>query len=133
MTINHQPRLFDMPDPRIGEHTRGEWIDKGPRGRAIVRISLGWHPLEAVAAGLKLHPDASRDIDDHDSGPRCRDCIFAVPVGWHNRTYRKCAYGSPDPTNTLEGALRVAHSEATDLRMWWPACVDFQPVQGEGR
>lgn len=127
-----QRPLFPMPDPKIGEHTRGEWLDKGTKGRAMVRIALGIHPLEAIVPGLKLHPDASRDVDDRTTEPRCGSCVYAVSVGWHNRSYRKCAYGSPDPAMTLEGASRAAHSEASDLRLWWPACTTYEPQPTEG-
>jgi hypothetical protein len=120
--------VLDMPGPLPGEAIRGQWIDKGVTGRAVVRIALGIHPLECVATGLKLHPDAVRDPDDRTTGPRCGGCLYATPAGWHNRRYRKCSIGMP-PGGTLDDAPRAAHSEASDLRMWWPACRDYQPKE----
>lgn len=129
--MRRQGELFAMPEPEIGEHTRGEWIDKGLTGRAMIRIALGKHPLENVATGLRLHPDASRDVDDRTTGPRCSGCVFALAVEWHNRRYRKCGYGLP-AGGYLDDAPRASHSEATDLRMWWPACETYEPNPTEG-
>lgn len=126
--MSEQAALFAMPEPLTGQPTRGQFPDYGITQRAAIRIGLGYHPLANVAPNLKLHADACSDVTDRESGPRCRGCVFAVPAGWHGKAYRKCAYGSPDPQMTLEGAERASHSEATDLRLWWPACTDYQPI-----
>jgi hypothetical protein len=122
MSVIQRP-LFPMPASTTGVE-RGEWIDKGISGRAKVRIALGKHPLECVQPGLNLHPDASRDPEDRAPGPRCGTCRFAVAVTWHNKRYNKCGY----PNAALDDdAARASHSEQTDLRLWWPACMTYEP------
>lgn len=125
--MSAQAALFAMPDPLTGQPTRGEFPDYGITQRAAVRIGLGYHPLECVVAGLRLHPDASCDVEDRSTGPRCKGCVFAVRVEYHNRSYRKCAIGIDLTEQDLDEAPRASHSEQTDLRLWWPACRDYQP------
>lgn len=122
-----QPTLFAMPHPLTGEPVRGEWPNWSLTGRAAVRIGLGIHPLECVVPGLKLHADASTDPEDKTTGPRCKGCVFAVAVRWHGKPFRKCAYGRP-AGGYLDDAPRASHGEATDLRLWWPACQTYQPI-----
>lgn len=130
--MSAQDTLFTMPAPTAGEPTRGEWSDFGITRRAAVRIGEGLHPLENVQPGLKLHADASTDPEDKTTGPRCKTCMFAVAVRWHGKPFRKCAFGRP-AGRSLNAAPRASHSEATDLRLWWPACTDYstdQPTEG---
>lgn len=122
-----QAALFYMPHPLTGEPVRGEWPDFGITARAAVRIGLGMHPLENVATGLRLHEDACSDVEDRTTGPRCKGCVFAVAVRWHGKPFRKCSFGRP-PGRSLDDAPRATHSETTDLRLWWPACTDYQPT-----
>lgn len=128
-----QRPLFPMPEADNAQTQRGQWVDKGATGRAMVRIALGLHPLECVEPGLRLHPDACRDVDERKAGPRCGGCRFVVRAEWHSRSYNKCARTRDGQVaELLDQAPRAAHSEATDLRLWWPACTTYEPNPTEG-
>jgi hypothetical protein len=47
----------------------------------------------------------------------CGNCRFRELLDYHGRAYPKC---------TVDGELRIAHSTATDVRAWWPACIDHE-------
>ena len=63
-------------------------------------IGAGLHPVTR----LSLRGDAET----------CGTCVHAVEVGGHARDYWKCD-------------LRITSSEATDIRLRWPACVKWHP------
>jgi hypothetical protein len=44
---------------------------------------------------------------------------------WHDRTYPKCI-AAVEGTEHLT-APSITHGAATDVRAWWPACIDYQP------
>ena len=107
--------LFPEPPGRIippepEQLTAGEKM----RRRQAARIVNGYHPL---GEPLRLHPDASRDPEDRTGpGPRCGGCR------WRELVYGgipKCLWG--------EQQVRDTRSETSDVRAWWPACVDFEP------
>lgn len=77
--------------------------------RAQERIVLGVHPL----AGRKLA----------DNGETCGSCGLAVRLDYHSRAYWKCE---------AENHRYVTHSEATDIRLYWPACRLWQPSPDTG-
>jgi hypothetical protein len=47
---------------------------------------------------------------------KCGDCIHHQDYHYHNRHYHKC------------DIWHVSHSEATDIRVSWPACGKFEEV-----
>jgi len=88
------------------------------------------HPLSLTPGapdGLGLHPDASTDRDG--PGPRCGNCRFRDVLRYHNRTYAKCTFvpGSMSAdAYARNGPPRVSHGAGSDVRAWWPACLDFE-------
>lgn len=88
---------------------------------------MGRHPLTRG----RLHPLASRHRDAEspkDDPFTCGSCHFRATIRYHGRAYPKCIYnptGAPD--DTLDTFPRIAHSAATDVRAWWPACPDYVP------
>lgn len=103
------------PDPAPPDtRTDGERL----RDRQAARIGAGLHPLSIGGRYLRLHPDAPHDAkkDDARDYPRCGDCVHRVLQDHHNKTYPKCDVGGRDSSST-----------ASDVRAWFPACVDYEP------
>lgn len=108
------------PEP-VPDRTEGQ----KRRDRQALRIARGLHPLSINGMKIPLHADAPRDAakDDPRDYPRCGSCAFRVQVGWHTRNYPKCVVGSEaDPY----AAPRYSTGEDTDVRGWWPACLNFK-------
>lgn len=82
------------------------------------RIRRGEHPL----GGIRLHRDAAAGRDGE--GLRCGACAYLTPVRHHDGRYLKC--GLPLMVGGKETYPRVSHSEASDVRRWWPACPDWE-------
>ena len=68
-------------------------------------IARGRHPFGRAQAG---------------NGKTCGECWFAVQADGGRRSYWKCERN------------RLSRSEATDLRLGWPACDLFTPTQPAG-
>lgn len=86
-----------------------EPVEKLSAGRRLTlrqhaEVAVGRHPLTHG----RLYP--AEDA-------RCGNCRFRELLDWHNRTYPKCVYGD---------GYRVAHSTQSDVRAWWPGCVDWE-------
>lgn len=98
--------LFEGHDERLPEPpkmTRGEAL----RARQQARIDAGQHPLAyLVAGGLPLLPEPGRMT--------CGMCAHRV-MRRLGGSYPKCDVGS-----------RATGGESSDVRAWWPACVDFE-------
>lgn len=113
--------LFDAdPIVRLGARlTAGQSL----RARQADLLRWGQHPLAlATKRPLWLHPDADRDPDHREGGPRCGDCRFRVLADWHERTYPKCSQASGEHLDSP----RATHGAATDIRAWWPGCTDWE-------
>ena len=85
--------------------------------RARQRIDAGYHPLR-FPAPLKDQP-ANAD-PEHGYTYRCGNCAMLMPTGLANKVVFKCE-------------LKDTNSEATDVRKWWPACPQWQPVAAPQR
>jgi hypothetical protein len=105
------------------EATAGERM----RRRQALRIAHGCHPLSIYGVCIPLHADAPRDAyrGDPRPYPRCGDCQLRQMVGGHAKAFPKCLYGYQAPL--VSTAPRYSQSEASDVRAWWPACIDYQP------
>lgn len=68
-------------------------------------LAAGYHPLNT----LRLRPE----------GGTCGTCAHLVERSY-DKVYRKCELGP------------VTKGEATDVRLWWPACVRYEERQVEG-
>lgn len=86
------------PDPLDGLSA-----DARRTARQRLAIERGVHPLNR----LKTRPDLGT----------CGGCRFREVIGWHDRSFPKCAWGPR------------THGAATDIRGWWPACPKFQPKE----
>jgi hypothetical protein len=115
--------LFDDPGLRVEpeELTAGQRL----RARQAERIRFGCHPL-SIGVCIPLHGDAPRTAHANDGGtyPRCGTCRFRLLVGGGARDFPKCTYGA-DLTDSGRPGPRESHGPATDVRAWWPACVDY--------
>jgi len=124
-----EPGLFEEPPRLIPPEPPA--LTRGERRRRLVatRIATGVHPL---GRPVMLHPQSSRDPEDHVTGPRCGGCIYRQLVKYHDlkyhdRTRPKCWYPGrgggvaddyPHPRDT--------NCESSDIRKWWPACREFE-------
>lgn len=114
--------LFDMegvppPEPPAKESPT---VRRTKRQAAL--LARGRHPLSSpLGHSLFLHAEAAPADDRDAEGRRCGNCEFREVIGHHSRSYAKClwpGYG--------ERSVMASHSEATDLRSWWPGCVRHQ-------
>ena len=96
----------DLPEPEV--------LSRGERRQRLIatRIANGEHPL---GRKLPLHADAARDRTG--DGLRCGTCGWRTLTQHNGKTYPKCYFG-------LAG-WRVSGCESSDVRAWWPACVDY--------
>lgn len=149
MTADQVDQLGLFDEPEHAASAPPESLTAGERMRRgqATKIRNGLHPLSGDGKGramIRLLPGALRDPDDRTSpGPRCGTCTYREPVHGGARSYPKCLIGtvvtrSPagDPPGSGEGVRttygpRVTHGEQTDVRAWWPACVDYQPASTE--
>lgn len=105
--------LFDGPEPATAapDESDGERRTK----RQTLLLAAGQHPLSAVLTRpLRLHPEAAPNDDRAADGRRCGNCVFRTKNAWG---YPKCAKG--------DGA-RVSRGAASEVRRWWPACLDHE-------
>lgn len=142
------PELTAQPDETAGARLRR---------RQAGQIASGYHPLALATKTLRLHPDAPRPLSREQADayggpaayPSCGTCRFRVLFGGHARPYPKCVFGKVDrdmddeelaarsPLQVRFGVRRVyrvpraSHSEATDVRAWWPGCTDWEPYGDE--
>lgn len=146
-----------VPDPidPVGGDPRNIHLKPKRRRRTDIvadRIAAGRHPL----TNGPLHPEAVRErTKDSEPAPfTCGACVHRGLTGHHTRSYPKCLIPMPGvpleaPADTLyqkglteteERARqrrwwawwagrypRVSHSDATDVRAWWPACPSYEP------
>lgn len=131
--------LFEVDVPAVVEQTAAQRL----RARQAASIAAGFHPLALGGRSLRLHPDAARPTasDGHGSDPyRCGSCVFRRLVGGHAKDYPKCLFGEtstpiPEGEQVRHGPKlrittpRATRGAATDVKAWWPACVDWRPVE----
>ena len=95
--------------------------------RQRAAIAAGRHPLLVTfrrwgfaEMQTRLHPEAPADADSSWRGEArpftCGSCWYRRQVYWSASGYAKCFFGD---------GVRVSHSAATDVRSWWPACLDY--------
>lgn len=91
-------------------------------GRRPVEELPPAHPLARLGMAVELHPDAGPLGFAFDVGLRCGGCIHrrVAPSTVSAREFPKCA---------VDGWSRASHAATTDVRSYWPACVDYQPEE----
>lgn len=121
--------LFDV-EPTVLEAAVEQQPKLSADARRTVRqydaVNAGVHPLNlALRPPIALHREAARAAGPADrdaAGLRCGTCRFREVIGHHRRAYPKCMFGGPPYP-------RATHGAGTDVRRWWPACVDYQPKE----
>ena len=119
-----------MPGPAEGPAVPGK-PDKPWRGadarrtkRQAAVIAQGGHPLGlALFRPLKLHADAAAD------GRTCGNCRFREVISTgSSRNHPKCVIDRGPFANTGTDCPlpRVSCGAGTDIRKWWPGCVDHE-------
>lgn len=95
--------------------------------RQKAAVAAGHHPLLVTfrrwgftEQHTKLHPQAPADADPSWRGAArpftCGSCFYRRQVNWSAKSFAKCFFGD---------GVRISHSTATDVRAWWPACLDY--------
>jgi len=108
--------LFDLPPGQVPlpilvpPPRRVDSSDTRRTARHRAALERGVHPL-----GLALLRDAPDPADRTAPGPRCGSCDHRYLQVGTAKTYFKCE------------VRHVTRGPATDVRMWWPACVWYQP------
>lgn len=120
--------LFDVPEGARIEREPVRPLTAGERLRArqAEKLAHGTHPLSKPGwPAIPLHRDAAPADDQGAPGLRCGGCRLREQVsnGWR-RTWPKCVL--PDSRGHRS---RATHSDASDVRTWWPACQDYQPKE----
>jgi len=100
--VSEQPALFGDEVASIGLRDK---VSTARRQRAT--LARGFHPI----SGYPLHEQAAPIDDRTAEGLRCRNCFFAGRA-IHADVF-KCS---------LDSGAHITHGEATDLRLWFPAC-----------
>lgn len=99
--------LFVMPPERMLDKEPDEKLSAGRRRtlRQQADLAAGRHP----ATGLPLN----------DTGAKCGSCIHHRAIESHRggSYWHKCAASK----------LGLSHSEASDIRISWPACTKWEP------
>lgn len=125
MTVQPEA-LFHVDEPRPAQVEELS-ADRRRTIRQLDALRHGRHPLGLVIDyPIRLHPDAPPADDREADGPRCGGCRFRQVLGYHTRSYPKCLRGGDQDRGT--GPF-VAHSTATDVRRWWPACEHWEAGQ----
>lgn len=99
-------RLFDVPD-LPPDPTEEMSAGRRLTARNQAMLEVGRHP--ATLTPLRAE------------GGRCGDCEHCHRYGWHDRKYVKCG----------KHRLGESHSEASDIRVGWPACSLFEVRSSE--
>lgn len=122
--------LFD-PEPFTVDATPAEPLsaDRKRTLRQLDALAAGRHPLQPLTGrSLRLHPEAAPYNDRRAEGRRCGSCwYFKLVYTNGNRQWPKCLYGAVNPTDANPNPgppPRVSRSSASDVRRWWPGCVD---------
>lgn len=117
--------LFAVPADAYVVPPQPEVLTRGERRARLVatRIARGEHPLGRI----RLHADAARERGG--DGLTCGGCQFRVLVGGNQRSYPKCHL--PVQIGERTTYPRDTGCESSDIRVWWPACIDFQSKEPE--
>lgn len=105
-----QGQLFEPPQL----HRQGPPPEKEGRDARRTRTQK-----ETLAMGV--HPATRARLLSAEWGYTCGDCAHVRAAPLSRRTVFKCQLHRLGPS----------HSEASDIRLWWPACTRFridQPV-----
>lgn len=121
-----QGALFDIaPVPAEAMPEESATVRRTKRQAAL--LASRRHPLSSpLGQSLWLHAEAAPASDRDAPGRRCGNCLWRRVVHHHDRAYAKCFAPGLLSAEAYErlGPPRLSHSEATDVRAWWPGCTD---------
>jgi hypothetical protein len=121
--------LFNLPaPPRMSVPAPpADSPDTRRTRRQAEAIKHGQHPLAAtLQIPLRLHTAAPANPFMRDTpGARCGSCQHRAARGGTQKTYQKCWLRGTDS----DMYPRVTGGPGTDVRAWWPACLDYQPKE----
>ncbi|GAA3223046.1 hypothetical protein [Actinocorallia longicatena] len=90
-------------------------VDRRRTAKQQAALARGAHPTSLYfQRTVRLHPDAAPADSRTADGLRCRTCARLSNNGWG---YLKCSN------------VGDSHSAATDMRAWWPACVNYEAAR----
>jgi hypothetical protein len=120
----NEPALFDAAPFRVEvpapvKRTAGQRLT----ARQAEKIAAGEHPLSWVGEVPRRVPLAPEGTGT------CGTCALKMRPHNRGRAYPKCSAGTvrvPAGAGFQEVWPRAAHSEATDVRAWWPACTSYE-------
>lgn len=107
--------LFDDAEYRVAPPPDPDEQLSADRRRTLRQADDIAHRRHPLTRG-PLHPEASAYDPGREGARRCGNCRFLEAHG-RGRTYFKC------------GAALITHGPATDIRLWWPACVGHVPLE----
>lgn len=114
--------LFDLDPSQVAPAPAKLSPDARRIARQEEELAAGYHPVTK----LKLHEQAA-PADDRDApGRRCGSCRFRTSLGYRRKSYPKCLNPGGMGADEVEvlGLPYVSHGAGTDVRKWWPGCVD---------
>lgn len=99
--------LWRLPEPSA---------DQRRTERQGEHLAAGLHPLTAALGyPIRLHSEAAPAADVQAPGRRCGNCRFRRPG-----RFPKC---------TADDGRRMTHGAGTDVRAWWSACSNHEPME----
>lgn len=108
MTADVLPGMPE-PEPEAPGRSAGQRLTE----RQARDIKAGRHPL----TGSMIHDLAdttARPGDPKGLSYRCGSCVHRVLLRYHDHTFPKCDLSV------------MTHGQATDVRGWWPGCVQWE-------
>ncbi|MEV7805051.1 hypothetical protein AB0O28_19080 [Microbispora sp. NPDC088329] len=121
--------LFDIEAPPPAEPEPKESPDARRTRRQGELLARGSHPLGlSLGWPLRLHKEAAPADDRQAGGRRYGNCRFRQVLAARVRGFPKCVHPGSQSAESYEtlGPLRVTHGAASDVRAWWPGCVDHE-------
>lgn len=125
MTVEQLPLWSPGPEPVGLKPGKAESAGRRLTRRQHELAEAGGHPLTiALNWPLKVHPRAGIE------GRRCGNCTFRDMLAHpdHNRARPRCLIekGPYAETSSRGPYPRVSFGDGTQIRAWWPACVDHE-------
>jgi hypothetical protein len=117
--VDNPPMFEGFSDPVVSESEKTT-VGERRRRRQAAAVAAGYHPLHLVVVGVRLHPEANLDapVGTRSAPFTCGSCVHRFNVGGNAKSYPKC---------DVPG--RASHSEATDVKSSWPACMEYVPSE----
>lgn len=115
--VSQQAPSLDLVEP-----SPPPCASKNTSGRRPVAALPPAHPLARLGFVVELHPEAGPLGYAFEVGLRCGGCAHrrVAPPEVSGREFPKCA---------VDGWVWASQAATTDVRSYWPACVDYEPQE----